>query len=392
MSSSEEWAWARRERRRAIYLERITSTTRSFLARYQQVIADMRAEGLERFVMEGFNQAVSWLNEAESSLDSDAERAQELSRSVGSILHGLPRFARNLREQEERKARNDEMARHAAQERARVIKERAKSEFVSRLQDIAGEIIDDPVAHDLVHDQLQRVIESASRTAADPSVSVESLESEFRSQCLALNARGKAEAEIWRKEHRRVTVQDSVVEEVDLQVRAIEEERKNKSAVAAQELQSMTERLMSLKQQFQSGAVRAELVCQELESARAKVDEVHCSEELRRDTLRALNRQMKELGFFGQAPMLQDQWVRLSFSRPDGASALFLVDTAGVMKFKFDGYRGKACRKDRDAILEKMRSAYGMEFSRQRVIWENPDEIGKDAFDRKTPNSTKGGR
>ena len=154
----------------------------------------------------------------------------------------------------------------------------------------------------------------------------------------------------------------------------------------------MTERLMSLKQQLQSGTVRAELVCRELESARVKADEVHCSEELRRDTLRALNRQMKDLGFFGQAPVLQDQWVRLSFSRPDGASALFLVDTAGAMKFKFDGYRGKACKKDRDAILEKMRSAYGVEFSRQRVIWENPDEIGKDAFDRKTPNSAKGGR
>ena len=174
MSSSEEWAWARRERRRAIYLERIASTTRSFLTRYQRVIADMRAEGLDRFVAEDFNQAVSWLNEAESNLDSDAERAQELSRSIGSILQGLPRFARNLREQEERKARNDEMTRFAVQERARVIKEKAKSEFVSRLHDVAGEIISDPIAHDLVYEQLKRVIDSVSRSASDPSASMES--------------------------------------------------------------------------------------------------------------------------------------------------------------------------------------------------------------------------
>lgn len=392
MSSSEEWAWARRKRRRAIYLERIASTTRSFLTRYQQVIADMRAEGLDRFVAEDFNQAVSWLNEAESNLDSDAERAQELSRSIGSILQGLPRFARNLREQEERKARNDEMTRYAVQERARVIKEKAKSEFVSRLHDVAGEIISDPIAHDLVYEQLKRVIDAVSRSASDPSASMESLESEFRSQCLELKAQGAAEAEIWRKEHRRVATQNAVLEEVDLQIRAMEDERKNKSAAAAQELRSMTERLMSLKQQLQSGAVRADSVSQELESARAKADEVHCSEELRRDTLRALNCQMRDLGFFGQTPMLQDQWVRLSFSRPDGAEAVFLVDTAGAMKFKFDGYRGQACKKDRDAIMEKMRSAYGVEFSKQRVIWENPDEIGKDAFDKKAPNSIKGGR
>lgn len=391
MSSSEEWAWERAARRREIYLERVADTTRSFLDRYQQVISDMRAEGLDEYVSEEFARARNLLEEAYECLGSDAERARELSRSVGSLVGGLPRYARDLKREEETRRRNEEMARHAAEERARVIKEREKADLISRLQIIAGEIISDPVANDLAYSRIQNAIGETERAAADASITAQSLEAKFRQICQKLKPAAEKEAEAWRAEHRRAAVVEDVREDVDLRLKAIEEERRNKSTAANAELSALTEKLMALKRQLAAGSVTAASAGTELEAVQRKSDEVHCSEELRRDTLRAINRQMKALGFTSSPPALQDQWVRLAFARADGAQAVFLVDTEGTMKFKFDGYRGKACKKDRDAVMEKMRSAYGITFSTQRVIWENPDEIGKDAVDAKRPDSFNGG-
>ncbi len=391
MSSSEEWNWDWQDRRREIYLERVADTTRSFLDRYQQLISDMSFEGIDGYVRDDFEQAQSMIAEAYADLDDDPEHARELSRSIGPIVNGLPSYARSLKRQEETRRRNEEMARHAAEERARVIKEREKAELVSRLHMIAGEIISDPVANDLAYDRLQTIAAEISQAASDPDTDAKSLETTFRKRCQKLKDLVSEEAEVWRVEHRRIATMDAVKTEVDQQIKAVEEARKNKGGVAVSVLQGLTERLTSLKNQLTNGTVSIESADRELDAVQNAADEVHCSEELRRNTLRAINRQMQALGFVSRTPVLQDKWVRMVFSRPDGAQAIFLVDSAGAMKFTFDGYRGKACKKDRDAVMEKMRSAYGVKFSDQRVIWENPDEIGKDAVDAKRPDSFNGG-
>lgn len=391
MSSSEEWNWDWQDRRREIYLERVADTTRSFLDRYQQLISDMSFEGIDGYVRDDFEQAQSMIAEAYADLDDDPEHARELSRSIGPIVNGLPSYARSLKRQEETRRRNEEMARHAAEERARVIKEREKAELVSRLHMIAGEIISDPVANDLAYDRLQTIAAEISQAASDPDTDAKSLETTFRKRCQKLKDLVSEEAEVWRVEHRRIATMDAVKTEVDQQIKAVEEARKNKGGVAVSVLQGLTERLTSLKNQLTNGTVSIESADRELDAVQNAADEVHCSEELRRSTLRAINRQMQALGFVSRTPVLQDKWVRMVFSRPDGAQAIFLVDSAGAMKFTFDGYRGKACKKDRDAVMEKMRSAYGVKFSDQRVIWENPDEIGKDAVDAKRPDSFNGG-
>ena len=391
MSSSEEWNFSWQNRRREIYLERVADTTRSFLDRYQQLISDMSFEGLDGYVRDDFEQARSMIAEAYANLDDDPEHARELSRSIGSIVKGLPSYARNLKRQDETRRRNEEMARHAAEERARVIKEREKAELVSRLHLIASEIISDPVANDLAYDRLQTIAAEISQAALDPEKDAKSLETTFRDRCQELMNIVGEEAEVWRVEHRRVATVEAVKTEVDQQIKAVEEERKNKGAAAVSALHGLTERLASLKSQLANGAVSIETVDKELDAVQDAADEVHCSEELRRSTLRAINQQMQALGFVSRAPVLQDKWVRMVFSRPVGAQAIFLVDSSGAMKFSFDGYRGKACKKDRDAVMEKMRSAYGVKFSDQRVIWENPDEIGKDAVDAKRPDSFNGG-
>jgi hypothetical protein len=55
-------------------------------------------------------------------------------------------------------------------------------------------------------------------------------------------------------------------------------------------------------------------------------------------------------------------------------------------------YEGATCKKDIDSFLPKLEQVYGIKLSNERVIWENPDKISKDARQSPTGGSYKGGQ
>ena len=61
------------------------------------------------------------------------------------------------------------------------------------------------------------------------------------------------------------------------------------------------------------------------------------------------------------------------------------------MRYSFENYAGTACRKDCAQVEAMLREAYGVVLSNERVIWENPDEVGKDTFRDGIGETTKGG-
>jgi len=62
------------------------------------------------------------------------------------------------------------------------------------------------------------------------------------------------------------------------------------------------------------------------------------------------------------------------------------------MEYSFEKYEGATCKKDIDSFLPKLEQVYGIKLSNERVIWENPDKISKDARQSPTGGSYKGGQ
>ena len=87
---------------------------------------------------------------------------------------------------------------------------------------------------------------------------------------------------------------------------------------------------------------------------------------------------------------MDDGNVKINLRRPGGEECTFIINTKGGMKYSFDGYKGMACKKDIDSVKKQLNDVYGVHFSNERVIWQNPDEIGKNAVN--NPDSMKGGR
>lgn len=133
-----------------------------------------------------------------------------------------------------------------------------------------------------------------------------------------------------------------------------------------------------------TAAPKAEETLRQVEKAKA---EIAVDEAMRRETMRALSETMHRLGFAAEAPVRQNQWVRLRFRNLAGEQALFLVGGDGAMKYSFSGYHGAACKKDRERVRTQLADIYGVKFSEERIIQENPDSIEKSSVSRSRPEN-----
>lgn len=172
---------------------------------------------------------------------------------------------------------------------------------------------------------------------------------------------------------------EALKEEMKARRQELSAEAEKARGVAADALKALVTRLDTTLSS--ASAADSDTALQtELQSVNAAADQVACDEELRKDTLKALSATMRKLGFSPEPAAYQDQWIRLRFRNLAGEQAVFLVAQDGAMKYSFSGYRGAACKKDRDRVCTTLSDVYGVRFSSLRVIQENPDRLEKNAF------------
>ena len=152
-------------------------------------------------------------------------------------------------------------------------------------------------------------------------------------------------------------------------------------AAKSKSLLALAEKLDRIAAAVEAGETAPDAAKAELKSAEKTMVTAATDEKLRRETLRAAVETLKRNGFvFPSGPKLQDDgFVRLNARRPGGEECTFLVSVDGAMRYEFAGYRGMSCKKDIDAVFGRLRDVYGVKFSDERVLRQNPDEIGREA-------------
>ena len=148
--------------------------------------------------------------------------------------------------------------------------------------------------------------------------------------------------------------------------------------------------LNKLREDFRSGIVTAAEVVQKIVETENDATNVITTEAIRREVLKDILKTTQSLGFImnGKPILLPDGNVKLNMRRPGGENCTFLIDISGGLQYNFDGYQGKACRKDIESMKKTLDEVYGIHLSSERVIWENPDEIGKSTIN--DPDSIAG--
>ena len=408
-----------RRRRQEANETRVREATRPFLERYQATLDQIRSEGLDEFVRDEFDQIERLLREAKSLLDYEPFEARNASREVGNLIRGLGRRARDARDGDRIRQREEFHARRAAERAARqeeverlheervqkmdAYRERREEEiqavraaraeravFIARMSDAIKSALRDPVAYDLARDRAEALADRFADRVNSGDIDVAVAEGEFAAELGKLSETARVEAEQWRAGERAEHAAEDAALKVDESIAAI---RRNVTAESNEKFKGVLEGLLQIKEGLEKGVVKAEEAVEASDKAVDDCVEELVNEDVRRETLVALVRTVQELGFVlaGEPEFTEDGGVLVLARRPSGEECQFVVRADGGMRYSFENYAGTACRKDCAQVEAMLREAYGVVLSNERVIWENPDEVGKDTFRDGIGETTKGG-
>jgi NADH dehydrogenase/NADH:ubiquinone oxidoreductase subunit G len=369
MSTYQSYSYSiERERRREIARRRVRDTTWTFAQRYQETLNQVRDEECYQYVAREHADLSHQIARLMQLLEDDPFEARDLSVRLGDRIFGLSRLAREKRRVAIEAEREAERLRKEELQRGRAELESVWQQELSAWGDAESR----SSAFGALADIRKRLMGSDATTTVE--------------QLRAAVGVVKSEHERKARELKEEIVQAARSEGLAHGLQVCRERLEQMKGVDAAGFVSMTRMLEgSEKLRPLELADRLSKINEELDSA---VDEETCRKEVVKDVSSAL----QDAGFVVQSPRrLRDNGkdeVVIRASRPAGAQAEFRVELNGRMNFRFDRYRGSACKQDIEKVLPRLQSVYGIRLSDQCVLWENPDD--KDVEERPQP-PIKGG-
>ena len=122
-------------------------------------------------------------------------------------------------------------------------------------------------------------------------------------------------------------------------------------------------------------------ITEKLNSIRSSVDDSLIDEEVRRETVKAIIKELKSQEFTVEKPQIfgtgKDSYVLIKAKKPSCKQASCKISLEGKLNYRFDKYEGMTCLKDIEKFNVDLEKIYSVKFSDERVIWENPDRLSR---------------
>ena len=147
---------ARREANRAAYFARITSNVQRFRAQYENILDNIRNQGLDAYIRDAFDEMTKKVGQLELLLgNEDVEAARDLSFEIGESIHGLLPAAR--REEQRIDRGEDRASEPERRNRRSEIQKQARLDFIEQMKrNLEADTSENPEA---VHDAVQKLEE-----------------------------------------------------------------------------------------------------------------------------------------------------------------------------------------------------------------------------------------
>lgn len=348
-----------REIRAAAHKARAAAVEKSnyvFLRRYEDILNNLVTDGFEKYLAAEFASVRSEIRQIRHT--SDAFEARDRSVQLGQRLRILPTLAR------EQKRIADEYER-LQREEAAIETERRAAKLQAEKEATWAE------ATSNWENKLARNLAFKSLAELRQRVFGENLSLDQIQQSVAkIKEQAEVQASNRSKEFDQ-TVQATVAQEDKLEL--------VKTIAAANLPLTQTERL---KQKIAEASV--ESLSEIVQEVNVAQDEAVENEAVRKEMVRAVYQSLMQAGFTVLPPVKQadheENIVLVQASRPSGNQAKFRIKLDGSVRYEFDNYKGQHCKKDMEQVLPKLSEVYGVNLSKERVIWENPDDEKMDAM------------
>ncbi|EHR6472032.1 hypothetical protein [Vibrio parahaemolyticus] len=355
-------------REREIAARRVRQTTQEYADRYEAILSDVLAQGLEEFVQSDYTRLRKQLNNLQRELHNDPFRAREISMSIGQAIHALPRNARSIRKEVEH-------VEHQAYVAALKDKEEKERQHKSHLLNVWQQELlnwNDKLSLNAVLRELNELYTTLFSSDED----------DIKTALGNLKIEAEQRAHIRREQINKQSQKEASAELAQVISEDIVKNLSQEKALG------LTEQLELVRRETSDEPEKSQELLYEISK---QMDTAIEEEAIRREMVKAVYKSLQEAGFHVQKPKLikdkgKDE-VLIAASRPAGNRALFQIELDGQCTYKFDNYKGQTCQKDIQQVLPKLTDIYGVDLSEERVLWSNPDD--EDAEMKPIPSQTQ---
>lgn len=364
MSRSYEYSYElQRAARQAVFNARVRKTTERFYQRYLEQFHQMQQQGYEAYIPDEMQRLQNDLSLIRQLLVTDPAEAREVSFTVGSYIHSLWPLGRSA-------ATEFAFAERQRTEARRLEKQQAQNALMNEYYRCIG-VIPPAVVHFAQNDLL--ALRQKLESGADSSVS------ELRHQISEITQQAERKAADWKRQKIQSNKKADLTSRLE-EVQASVQQEKIEDQKASKEFLA---RLESLQRDLACGTCSAEAAEQEIMQIETQIDDTLITEEVRRQTVRAIVKQLRSQDFAVSAPTVikndSGSFVCITAKKPSGKRAECQIDLKGKIRYKFDKYEGMTCLKDIERFNVDLDKIYSVKLSDERVLWSNPDRLSKDA-------------
>lgn len=364
MSRSYEYSYElQRAARQAVFNARVRETTERFYQRYLEQFQQMQQQGYEAYIPDEMQRLQNDLSLIRHLLVTDPAEAREISFTVGSYIRSLWPLGRSA-------AAEFAFAERQRTEARRLEKQQTQNALMNEYYRYIG-AIPPAVVHFAQNDLL--ALRQKLESGAGGSVS------ELQHQISEITQQAEQKAADWKRQkiqsHKKADLASRLEEvQASVQQEKIEDQQAAKEFLA---------RLESLQNDLVGGTCSVEAAEQEISQIETQVDDVLITEEVRRQTVRSIVKQLRSQDFMVSAPTVikndSGSFVCITAKKPSGKRAECQIDLKGKIRYKFDKYEGMTCLKDIERFNVDLDKIYSVKLSDERVLWSNPDRLSKDA-------------
>lgn len=367
MSRSYEYSYAlERARRQAIYNQRVSTTTEQFYKRYVNQYEQMIKQGFSSYIPDEMSRLKNDLSQIRDLLISNPTEARDISFEVGSYINGLNSMAHAAVEEFDLTMR---MRREKIRQQEKEIKNSLLDEYFKLLREISNPIVINYAQSDL--ETLKNTIESGSNRISTVD--------ELKRMVSSIIKSAENKADEWKKStmsNQKNKVFVKRLEEVETTILQENIEDKKKTT-------EFVDTIQKLKESILTGNITDKEAERKLSEIKVSVDDTMITEEIRRETVKAIVKQLRNQEFNIKQPQIiqngDESYVKIIAQKPSGKRAICKIDLYGKIAYKFDNYQGMTCLKDIEKFNIDLQEIYSVKLSDERVLWSNPDKLSKDA-------------
>lgn len=295
---------------------------------------------------------------------SNPTEARDLSFEVGSYINDLYSMANIAVQQFDRAER---IRRDQILEQEREKKIEGMNIYYELIREISN-----PIVINFAQEELEAVKKSIKEGTG---ITLDQLKSKVKS--IIQSAESKAEG--WKKETVKVQKKNNIISRLEETEKSI----LNEKIEDKKKTDEFIDRIQKLKESISSGNKSIQTIEKEISQIETVVDDTIITEEVRRETVKAIVKQLRSQEFVISRPQIvkngDESYVKIVAQKPSGKKAVCKVDLHGKILYKFDNYEGLTCLKDIEKFNVDLEKIYSVKLSDERILWSNPDKLSKDA-------------